>query len=276
MGIYKTTREIRQHVEVLYKRRLTSDDVRSIKKRLSRADGRSEARRVSDLLKGQGNVEIKLEENIVRFVFFVPRCISEDILKNSEVILADATHQLNYGGYVLWHAMLVDDTGLGRSFFYAILPNESGASYRMAVSVMKEMCPGTSSCRTIVVDRSLAQFSAFRQSYPSADVVFCRFHILKDMKKKCNKLQSLGNSDKLRVSPWMRNMVYADTEVTFKHFLATIAARSPEAHGYLARTWLPYINHWAGYALRNKVLFGNLTTNRVETENRPPKPALSK
>ena len=104
MGIYKTTREIRQHVEVLYKRRLTSDDVRSIKKRLSRADGRSEARRVSDLLKGQGNVEIKIEENVVRFVFFVPKCMSEDILKNSEVILVDATHQLNYGGYVLWHA----------------------------------------------------------------------------------------------------------------------------------------------------------------------------
>ncbi|VDP90239.1 unnamed protein product [Echinostoma caproni] len=40
----------------------------------------------------------------------------------NDVLLADATHRLNCGGYVLWHAMLEDDTGLGcRSAFKAEL-----------------------------------------------------------------------------------------------------------------------------------------------------------
>ncbi|MBM6549365.1 hypothetical protein [Streptococcus dysgalactiae] len=83
--------------------------------------------------------------------------MKEHIVISSDVILADATHQSNCGGYVLWHAMLVDQTGLGQTFFYALLPNESGETYKRVVKSMRDMCPGTSSCKTVVADRSLAQ-----------------------------------------------------------------------------------------------------------------------
>lgn len=54
-----------------------------------------------------------------------------------EVLLEHATRQLNWGGYEFWHAMIVDDSELGRSVFYAVLPNKSGANYRWANNVMK-------------------------------------------------------------------------------------------------------------------------------------------
>lgn len=56
-----------------------------------------------------------------------------------EVLLSDAIHKLNCGGFVLWRAMIFDDSGIGRSVFYALLTNESGASNCRAINAMKEM-----------------------------------------------------------------------------------------------------------------------------------------
>ncbi|WP_432422677.1 hypothetical protein [Streptococcus dysgalactiae] len=145
--------------------------------------------------------------------------------------------------------MLVDNTGLGKSFFYAMLPNESGLSYKTAISSMKEMCPGTSACQTIFVDRSLTQYNAFRESYPSAAVIFCRFHVLKDMKKRCHQLVRLPVADKQRLFQWMRNMLYANAEESFSQILRAIEVRRAEAFGYLERAWLPYKENWAGYVV---------------------------
>ncbi|VDP93860.1 unnamed protein product [Echinostoma caproni] len=61
------------------------------------------------------------------------------VARFNDVLLADAVPQLNCAGYVLWHAMLVDDSGLARRFFYTILPDESGESYKSAVGAI-ELC----------------------------------------------------------------------------------------------------------------------------------------
>lgn len=55
----------------------------------------------------------------------------------------DTTSQFNCGGCKLWHATVVNDNGLFRSIFYALLPNESGASYLWAINDMKVILPST-------------------------------------------------------------------------------------------------------------------------------------
>lgn len=49
--------------------------------------------------------------------------------------------------------MVVDDSGLERSFFYAGLPNESGISYCRAINAMKGMLSCTGDVQMIVVNQ---------------------------------------------------------------------------------------------------------------------------
>lgn len=88
-----------------------------------------------------------------------------------ELMLADTTHQLNCGEYIPWRVMLVDDSGLGKSFFYALLPI---ADYCRAVYAMKNVFPYTDNLHTIVVNRSLAQLNALQTAYPQADSICLR------------------------------------------------------------------------------------------------------
>lgn len=75
---------------------------------------------------------------MLRYAFFVLHDMN-CLVDGYYVIFFDATHQLNCGGYILWHAMLVDAIGLRRSSIYALLLNESGMSYCRAIRAMKDI-----------------------------------------------------------------------------------------------------------------------------------------
>ncbi|MBM6549458.1 hypothetical protein, partial [Streptococcus dysgalactiae] len=100
MGMFRRSREIREYAERNFDRRLTLNDVNSIRTRLYRYDNRNEAMRVRDMLRGRGRLEVKMEKDLVKFVFFAPSTIDKETHSHTEVILADATHQLNCGAYV--------------------------------------------------------------------------------------------------------------------------------------------------------------------------------
>ena len=76
------------------------------------------------------------------------------------------------------------------------MPNKSGKCYSRAINYMVDVLPQTANYKTIVVDRSLAQYNAFSERLPNARIVFCRFHMLKDMEKKCSHLAGLAISEK--------------------------------------------------------------------------------
>lgn len=81
-----------------------------------------------------------------------------------------------WGGYILWHTILVDDSGLGKSFFYVLLPNETGICYCRAIIPMKSMQPCTGNVKTVVVDSSLTQLNAMQTTYPKAESMCLRIH----------------------------------------------------------------------------------------------------
>lgn len=66
----------------------------------------------------------------------------------------------------MWHAMIVDGSGLGWSMFYDLFSNESGVSCRRAMNVMKKMPHSISIVKMIVVDCTLAQFEMFQAACP--------------------------------------------------------------------------------------------------------------
>jgi hypothetical protein len=76
---------------------LTTQDVVNMRNRKAALDCRTEAVKLRELLRTQGRFKIFYHQEEIRFVMFVPECI----LNVCDVVIADAKHQLNNGGYVL-------------------------------------------------------------------------------------------------------------------------------------------------------------------------------
>lgn len=140
---------------------------------------------------------------------------------------------------------------------------------------MSRELQATNRCKTFVLDRSLSQLSAVKATYPDAKIVLCRFHILRDFKKRCGHLRSNSRHSNIKLLQWMRGLVYTTSERQFDALLTAIASASPEVFRYLTTTWLPYKQHWVGYMLKDVRILGNMTTNRVESANRYLKEGLT-
>lgn len=117
MSSFKNVGEMQKFALTTYHKRLERHDVYSIRKRHSRDVKLDEGVLLRNLLTTEGKLEVVEREGLVRFVYFIPSTAENLCEKYADVILADATHRLNRGGYALWHAMLVDETGFSHTFF---------------------------------------------------------------------------------------------------------------------------------------------------------------
>lgn len=106
---------------------VSMQDINSLRRKFRLMDGRHDVVRVEDLLSGRWMLRL-CQPDVMNFAFFVPYTVWYLVDMYSGLLLADASHLLNCSRSTLWHAMTVDDSGLGRSIFHALSPNETGTS----------------------------------------------------------------------------------------------------------------------------------------------------
>lgn len=104
----------------------------------------------------------------------------------------------------------MEDIGLGRSEFCALLPSESGAGYGRAINGMMEMLHSGDKVQITVIEGGLAQINTYQTAYPEAGVTFCCLRVLMGM---------------YRIHRWMRKSVIASTKGDFDKFKAAINKR---------------------------------------------------
>ncbi|CAH8641475.1 unnamed protein product, partial [Dicrocoelium dendriticum] len=274
MRTFRRTQEMRAFVRQQYDIRLTRRDLYVMRRRHRKACV-TEVEEVTQMLQRNGEVKVLHAGNQIRYLFFVPSRMLELVGQYGEVILADSTYQINYGGYILWHCMFVDVSGLGMSFFYALLPNETEVAYEEAVRGMLELAPSVAGARTLVMDKCAAQVNAFRNAYPNANIVFCRVHIMRDMRRRCSHLPLCNPEDKRALFSMLRSLLYTYDCAHYHRIMEAISLRSAECFQYLRRTWIPWRLSWAAHLMDHVVLFGCDSTNRIENENKHLKETLS-
>ncbi|TPP63215.1 hypothetical protein FGIG_08441 [Fasciola gigantica] len=260
-------RAVRAYALDIFGRNLTSHDVRSIKQRWSHRNNTDDTLEAHNL-RGHGILRIIRRGGSVHCVFFVPHYVKTAAEQYFDVILTDTTtHEIPYSGFLLWHAMFINETGLGRSFFYAIVPNDKVINYQKAISFMRERIPQTVNCKTIIVDRKLAQSKVITHIYPTARVLVSHFSLLADVGERCELLQGVSPLGKQNIMQWVKNMTLSRTELEFDDYRTRIANRSPEMMTYLNQTWLPCVNLWSFYANKGALVMDSFFIDRVKIEN---------
>lgn len=94
---------------------MTVRDINSLRRKLRLKDGRYHLVHVKDVLRGQGILRMPKRKDLVL------DSVRHLVNMFPEILLGNATQQINCGGYNLWHDKVVDGSGLGRSIFYALL-----------------------------------------------------------------------------------------------------------------------------------------------------------
>ncbi|CAL8093605.1 unnamed protein product [Calicophoron daubneyi] len=265
-----SNRELVQYVERNFGIRLYTKDICNLRQKVFKEDHvDGEFTEIYKLLRGCGGWSAVADgKRRTRVLAFTSNALKELFSKYGEVLLADATHQIERGGYILWHTMVVDVTGISRSVFYCLLPSEVKNSYSIALCKFKEIMPNTERVQTVVLDGSTAQLAAFREHFPSARLLFCRRHVIDDFQTYTRSLKGLSGAKRGLLFSWMRSLCYARTERQFQEFLYYIKSRSNVATKYLENNWLKVSSNWAGYYTKEVLNFGNYTTNCVKNENR--------
>lgn len=187
----------------------------------------------------------------------------------------DSTAQCNRGAYHLWHVVITDCNGRGGSVYYGFIDNESGDSYNRALEHFSRVMPNVEKLKTVVLDKSAAQLKAVRQHLPWVTVHFCSFHVAQNFMDKLNGLHITCVDDHIALKRCLMGLLYSGTQNEFNVWLEDIKRKSPVLDEYLQRQWLPYVTHWAAYARKSDLNFGNGTNNRVESANRYIKANLS-
>ena len=116
-----------------------------------------------------------------------------------EVLMVDSTAQCNRGSYHLWHAVIVDCMGRGRSVFYAFIENETQESYERVLRTFVENMPAVECIRTVVMDKNAAQMNAVSKYLPAANQHFCTFHVAKNFLEKTRSLSNVTPNERVEV-----------------------------------------------------------------------------
>ncbi|KAG5449645.1 hypothetical protein CSKR_203957 [Clonorchis sinensis] len=198
-----------------------------------------------------------------RVVRYRPLC-GRSVCDDGNVIQADSTYQGNRGGYHLWHVVITDCNGVGRSVFYSFIRSESQECYDVTVEHFAQMMCPVNVVRTIVVDKNKSQLCSLKTAMPDAAVIFCSFHVIQSFKARINKLREVTQSDKEVLFAWPKRMVHCREVSEFEFYATSIRSRNQEFWSYLSEQWLTDLSTRAKHA----VTLGNETTNRVESANR--------
>ena len=126
VGTFKSTIEIRSHIFKQFGVDMEADDIRRLRSKI-RADEtpKCDLQAIKDLLSKDGTMEVGFDGDLnMCLLAFTSDRLKAMFAKYGSVLMCDATYECNRGGYHLWHAVVVDCNGKGRSVFYAFISNE--------------------------------------------------------------------------------------------------------------------------------------------------------
>ncbi|GAA56021.1 zinc finger SWIM domain-containing protein 3, partial [Clonorchis sinensis] len=270
--------EIRDYVRQHWNLVLTDYDLRNMRSRRREVTQPSnELESIKQLTDNRGYLSVVRcsETRRLKFLGFSLNELKELFSKYNEVLLFDSTTQCNRGSYHLWHVVVIDCHGKGRSVYYGFIENETVESYERVLRYFCKTMPEVNRLKTVICDRHAAQLAAIRKHLPWVRVHLCSFQVVRNFTDRLNNLSAGSLEDKEILLECLKGLVYSRSEESFNICLQRIRHKNTELYHYLQHNWLPHTSQWAAFARKRDVSFGQGTNNMIEAANHYIKSNLS-
>ena len=146
-----------------------------------------------------------------------------------------------------------DNLGRGRAVFYAFVHSETADMMKAVLSSSQNMMEDLSKTCTVMLDKDQNEIAAVRDTLPVANILLCRFHVIKYFKKKVSELL-LTVDEKNDLFVQLKALVYAKDAESFNSILTQLAEMNEELHQYISINRLDCKHMWVTYLRQNSYL----------------------
>jgi len=191
-------------------------------------------------------------------------------------VFLDSTFGTNYYGYSLFLVMVVDNSGQGQPVAVVVLGQESIASIKAALEVLKKWNP-TWQPAYFMTDKSDRERGAIKLAFPNAKLLLCEFHRLKAIRDHLHNKARQNGLEESELNFFIQSMRELAKAMNEDHFLKLkqdlkdheITKRRKWVWEYLVKNWFgKEEEHWCQHRRNQEFTGGHTTNNITESANR--------
>ena len=276
LSLQPKTKYVKEMIASKYGKFVTLKDIHNLKTRMKNKSrgGRKDEQLLLEELENSlkkdpsscGGIVVN-ENDTLEVLFYQSGLMKHLFQKFPEILLVDATYNVNGVGMPLYCLMIEDGFGHGRVVQYAATAEEDVLHIRKIMQTFKEENPAWTSVHVIVVDKDFTEWKVLKEEFPEATVLFCQWHVMKAMFKKMVECD-VDKKERDEVRDLIRHLVYSkdadDHDDTKKEMYSKANAQFRQ---YFEANWDGCQEMWVTYKRDHHVHLGNTTNNRLESHN---------
>ena len=149
---------------------------------------------------------------------------------------------------------------------YAVVSNEMGDTVTKLLEVfVSHNIAVKEKIETVMIDKDFAEMKAIKAVLPGANILICKFHVLRAIQRAMKDFSSTERDSVLAI---IRKMMMCSSEEQYIELQIELQMDSPRFMVYFIKNWDTCKESWAGHFVRQHITFGNLTNNFVESHNK--------
>ena len=186
----------------------------------------------------------------------------------------DTTYNVNIEGYPLFAIMAEDGDGRGKPVAYCFLRSETKDNLE---KVLNYFCNFNDTSRTkiVMVDKDLSVINVLKSKLPDANILLCKFHVMKYFKKKISELDC-KNIERQEIAELIQKIINSQSQADYDTLHEKLQDTSPEFLDYFNSNWHTCQELWVMHHRSTLRTHGNNTNNKIESHNQKLKHYVSK
>ena len=132
-----------------------------------------------------------------------------------------------------------------------------------------------SQSKVIMVDKDLTEINALKSKIPDAEILLCKFHVMKYLKKKVSELDC-KNAEKQELGVLLQKLINSQNQEEYDKLHKELEKFNTGFLQYFNKNWHSCQNLWVMHFRKKLRTHGNNTNNKIESHNQKLKKYVSK
>ena len=214
------------------------------------------------------------DSKTVELIYIQTGEMKEHYNKYPEILFLDTTYNVNIEGYPLFAIMAEDGDGRGRPVAYCFVRSETKENLEKVLDYFCEF-NDTSKTRVVMVDKDISVINALKCKLPNANVLLCKFHVMKYFKKKVSDLDC-KHKERQELGEHLHKLIDSRDKEHYDALYEKLQSFSPEFVNYFNENWHTCQELWVLHFRASLRTHGNNTNNKIESHNQKLKNYVSK
>ncbi len=209
------------------------------------------------------------ENGVLLGIFFQDSDMKKAFDMFPEIIMVDATYNLNDLRMPLFLILVIDNHGESEIAATFLVANEYRDTLTKFVTIFKENNVSWEKTNSIMTDKDMCERSVFREQFPNAILLLCRFHVARAFRREvtCEKMGITTVQRELALQI-LSNMLWARSVEEYDKLKDSLQTAGLDAvHQYIETHWDSIKSEWVAGLQQRTITYGTHTNNRIESMN---------